>query len=118
MIGLFLGVAHYVKRVLETLFVHIFSRDSMPLASCWKNFLHYWIFFAAFIGTEYFFFYTDPQYTELTKSIWIGLWCVSEFLNFMCHHHLSTLRSDSSVKLEDGSSGNKKRQIPHGWGFD
>ncbi|KAL4441371.1 hypothetical protein ABPG74_013666 [Tetrahymena malaccensis] len=118
-IGLTLGVLHYVKRILETLYIHVFSRDSMPLASCWKNFLHYWIFFGTFIGVEYFMYYKDPGYNNLTKGIWVGLWALFEFLNFQCHKTLSNIRTEVPSKtLEDGSSVNKRRKIPTGWGFD
>lgn len=48
-------VAHYVKRILETRFVHVFSRDSMPIKRMFINCLHYWILCGASIGTELYF---------------------------------------------------------------
>jgi len=37
-----MGIAHFTKRELETLFVHVFSRDSMPRSRALKNCFHYW----------------------------------------------------------------------------
>lgn len=67
---------------------------------------------------EYFLFYKDPGYGSIAKAAWVAAWAIAEAMNFLCHRHLATLRGDPNEKLEDGSSGNKKRQIPHGYGFD
>ncbi len=55
-----LGVAHYAKRILETAFVHVFSRDSMPFHRALINFFHYWILFGAAVGAELFLAGSDP----------------------------------------------------------
>ena len=49
---------HYAKRILETLFVHRFSNNTMPLLNLFKNCSYYWGF-AAFIG----YFVNHPLYT-------------------------------------------------------
>ncbi|EGR28375.1 hypothetical protein IMG5_176950, partial [Ichthyophthirius multifiliis] len=118
-IGLGMGAIHYIKRVLETQFVHVFSRESMPLSSCWKNFVHYWLFFGTFIGVEYFFYYKETQYNELTKGLLVLGWVASEFMNMMCHIHLSQIRKNVETKKdEDILSMNQRRKIPKGWGFN
>lgn len=58
-----MGVLHFVKRVLETKFVHVFSRASMPFKRALINAFHYWyikyriirILFGFNVGIEAFF---------------------------------------------------------------
>lgn len=104
-----LGVSHYVKRVLETKFVHIFSRESMPFKRLFINSFHYWILFALNVGVEAFFFWTNPQYNTSTIALLTFGFLFSEFMNFMCHLTLKGLR---------GKDNKKGRGVPKGFGFD
>lgn len=100
---------HYIKRELETLFVHKFSNDTMPFTNIFKNSLHYWGFF----GGCNMYFFLHPDYTPpawASQEFFIGataLFCFWELLNFMCHVQLSSLRKPGSTE----------RGIPTGWGF-
>ena len=49
---------HYVKRELETAFVHRFSSETMPLINVFKNSFHYYVLFG--FGTMGF--YLRPGY--------------------------------------------------------
>lgn len=40
-----MGVTHFIKRQLETKFVHVFSRKTMPFQRVFINSAHYWILF-------------------------------------------------------------------------
>jgi very-long-chain enoyl-CoA reductase len=67
-----MGCLHFLKRVLETAFVHVFSRDSMPKKRLLINCLHYWLLFGINVGIESFFFWKDPQYSEIRKLILVA----------------------------------------------
>jgi very-long-chain enoyl-CoA reductase len=102
-------IGHYVKRELETLFVHRFSNDTMPFFNVFKNSAHYW-FLMGFCSNYYLL---HPDYTPPS---WLGefemlsltvMFCIFEFFNLMCHITLRNLRGE----------GSSDRGIPHGWGF-
>ena len=50
---------HYVKRLLETLFVHRFSHATMPIMNLFKNCAYYWGF-AFYVG----YYVNHPLYTS------------------------------------------------------
>jgi very-long-chain enoyl-CoA reductase len=101
-----LFVLHFVKRELETFFVHKFSRPTMPLSNIFKNSAYYWLF-AAFIG----YVLAHPDYTPASAAVQplaIGGWALSELLNFAVHYQLSTMRS---------GDGDQTRKAPRGGFF-
>ena len=102
-------ILHYVKRELETIFVHRFSNDTMPFTNIFKNSIHYWGFFGLF--NMYFFLH--PDYTKpswASDQFYIAstvFFCFFEFMNLMCHLELKNLRKP----------GTTERGIPKGYGF-
>lgn len=100
---------HYIKRELETAFVHRFSSETMPLMNVFKNSFHYFVLF----GFATMFFYLRPEYeppswaTDEVFYTCTGLFCLFEFLNLMTHLVLKNLRAP----------GTTERKIPYGWGF-
>jgi very-long-chain enoyl-CoA reductase len=102
-------IGHYVKRELETLFVHRFSNDTMPFSNLFKNCAHYWFIFG-FINMYFFLHpdYTPPAWANEGIFLAIGAaFALFEFLNLMTHIVLKNLRREGSTE----------RGIPKGWGF-
>ncbi|KAL8805335.1 MAG: hypothetical protein Q9182_002009 [Xanthomendoza sp. 2 TL-2023] len=100
---------HFLKRELETLFLHRFSTATMPRFNLFKNSAHYWLLAGLNIG---FWTYRDAAPAAGDGNIWITstsviLYAIGELGNFYTHLVLRSLRS----------SGGSERGIPHGLGF-
>lgn len=92
---------HYVKRLLETIFVHRFSNATMPLGNLFKNCSYYWGF-AAYIAYHINHpLYTAPSSTQVYAFLGVFLLC--ELGNFTIHVLLRNLRP----------AGSKERKIPY-----
>ncbi|KAF7458393.1 putative 3-oxo-5-alpha-steroid 4-dehydrogenase [Cryptosporidium felis] len=104
-----LAICHYIKREIETCFVHRFSNATMPIIRLPINCLHYWFIFGIAVG--YYLFhpkYTPPEMSPIALYSISFFMCIFEFLNFSSHLVLRKLRD----------RGTKKRGIPFGSGFD
>lgn len=104
---------HYVKRELETEFVHRFSNATMPFKSLFKNCSHYWILSGVCLA--YFMYhpeYVVPDFVESNVNICIPLFIITflmaELGNFKCHITLMRLRRP----------GTRERGVPRGGMFD
>lgn len=89
---------HYIKRILETIFVHRFSHATMPMMNLFKNCSYYWGF-AFFVG----YFINHPQYTPAlfgNLQIYAGLlgFIMSELGNFSIHVALRNLRPPGTTE--------------------
>ncbi|GBL50007.1 hypothetical protein CJI97_003042 [Candidozyma auris] len=114
---------HFIKRELETLYVHKFSNSTMPLFNLFKNSSHYWFlsgfnlsFFvyskpvsslSSLNTVEKFAFYVNDFSPVVNFSIF-GLWAFAELSNLKTHLTLANLRKNDS----------KAYVIPYGYGFD
>nr|CAG4646396.1 EOG090X097L [Macrothrix elegans] len=93
-------IAHYAKRILETLFIHRFSHATMPLRNLFRNCSYYWIF-AAYVA----YHVNHPLYTApcpIQSHVALGVWAVCELGNLSIHWLLRNLRPP----------GTKERRIP------
>lgn len=102
-------MGHFLKRELESMFLHRFSSQTMPANNLIVNCTYYWLLNGLFIG--YFLLhpsYTEPSYSPLIKNLLVGGFCFAELMNFFCHLSLRNLRPP----------GTKARGIPKGWGYD
>lgn len=98
---------HFLKRELETIFVHKFSRPTMPLTNLFKNCAYYWCF-GAVIGYPL----CSPSYappSDLQVTIGLVIFAICEIGNLICHLMLSNMRP---------AEGNTSRSIPRGFLFE
>ncbi|PPR93588.1 hypothetical protein GOBAR_AA27080 [Gossypium barbadense] len=98
---------HYLKRIMETFFVHRFSHATSPLSNVFRNCAYYWLF-----GSYIAYYVNHPLYTpvgDLQMKIGFGFGLVCQLSNLYCHIILKNLRNP------DGSGG---YQIPHGFLFN
>lgn len=101
---------HFLKRELETLFVHRFSSATMPFTNVFKNSAHYWLLAGANIA--FWTYKTNAPAATLTNPLIIFtalvLYTIGELGNLSTHLTLRGLRS----------AGGAERGIPKGLGFD
>ncbi|KAG6916207.1 hypothetical protein DXG01_007837 [Tephrocybe rancida] len=107
---------HFLKRELETIFVHRFSHGTMPFRNVFKNSAHYHLLSGLALAYDVYRpkFSTTSSYVSGTirndeTFLWIctGLWAFSELSNLHTHLTLRSLRPANS----------RIRAIPHGYGF-
>ncbi|KAF9815827.1 hypothetical protein IEO21_04339 [Rhodonia placenta] len=112
-----LVLLHFIKRELETLFVHRFSHGTMPFFNIFKNSGHYWALSGVALAAAIY----SPTYDEYSRYMrgsirsdprFIGacvtLWLFAEVSNLHTHLTLRSLRP----------AGTRQRAIPTGYGFD
>ena len=100
---------HFVKRELETMFVHRFSAATMPAMNIFKNSAHYWIL-SGFNIAGWIYAPSSPtakSANQMMLSAGLVLYAGGELWNAYIHLVLSSLRS----------TGGTERGIPSGFGF-
>ena len=93
---------HYLKRILETTFVHRFSHGTMPIKNLFRN-TSYYTLFGAWMG--YLInhpLYTPPMYGDIQIYSALACFLFCELGNFSIHIALKNLRP----------AGSKERKIP------
>ncbi|KAM3915699.1 very-long-chain enoyl-CoA reductase-like [Leptodactylus fuscus] len=87
---------HYIKKLIETIFVHRFSHGTLPLKSIVKNCIFYWglsAYFAYFINHP---LYTPPSYGRTQIALSFFLYVICEAGNFTIHVVLNNMKTDGS----------------------
>lgn len=105
-LALLCWAGHYLKRELETIFVHRFSHGTMPIMNIFKNSGYYWGFGALcgyFVNHPYF---TNPEPTQVYTAL--AFFVLFELGNLISHIQLRNLRPE----------GTTVRRIPRGFLFE
>ncbi|KAI0013239.1 3-oxo-5-alpha-steroid 4-dehydrogenase-domain-containing protein [Xylariaceae sp. FL0662B] len=102
-------MAHFVKRELETIFLHKFSANTMPAVYIFRNSFFYWVFAGIIGALELYAPFAPAAKSGITPLHYIGLalYFVGEILNFDVHYYLAHLRKP----------GETARKLPRGHGF-
>ncbi|KAM8731037.1 very-long-chain enoyl-CoA reductase isoform 2-T2 [Acanthopagrus schlegelii] len=87
---------HYMKRLIETIFVHRFSHGTMPLRTIVRNCAYYWGFAAWLAYYINHPLYTPPSYGEIQINYALVMFVICELGNFSIHLTLNSIRGDGS----------------------
>lgn len=96
----YMFIAHFVKRELETAFLHRFSAATMPAFNIVKNSVFYWV--TAGLMSAYFIysprsFAARPE-LGLLDYVGIALYLGGETATFVVHKHLAGLRKPGGTE--------------------
>uniref|UniRef100_A0A8C6TGK9 Very-long-chain enoyl-CoA reductase n=1 Tax=Neogobius melanostomus TaxID=47308 RepID=A0A8C6TGK9_9GOBI len=86
---------HYLKRLVETIFVHRFSHGTMPLRTIVWNCAYYWGFSAWLAYYINHPLYTPPSYGDLQINYALAVFVMCELGNFSIHLTLNSLKNGS-----------------------
>ncbi|KAH9907942.1 3-oxo-5-alpha-steroid 4-dehydrogenase-domain-containing protein [Xylariomycetidae sp. FL2044] len=105
-----LVMAHFVKRELETIFLHKFSANTMPARNIFKNSAFYWLMAGLLGAVEIYAPFSPAAKAETLYIDYLGiaLFLSGEIANLRTHYILANLRKP----------GETARKIPKGLGFN
>ena len=82
----FMVFFHYTKRIFESIFVHIFSRSTMPLSNLFKNCAYYWGLFGILCCYTLFNPYgKDLTFLKLPRYFFVMFFISGELKNLKTH---------------------------------
>ena len=107
----FLMIAfHYSKRIIESIYVHEFSRDTMPIKNLFVNCAYYWILFGVLCCSSIFSpsYNTSAHFLGNFRFVFALFFFLSQLKNLKCHLIQKKLKEDNKGE----------RGIPTGEGFE
>jgi len=97
--GVKLWILHYIKRIFESIYIHKFSKNTMPITNLFKNCIYYWMTSIYLSYTTITYNYNIFNINIFIKYIIIFLWFISQILNFNCHYIQSYSRKNNEYVL-------------------
>lgn len=108
-LSFYMIMLHFLKREYETLFVHKFSANTMPIKNIFKNSFFYWAVSGALCAYCLYHPRSLAAAADVPAMDLLGLvvYLFGELSNATVHRYLASLRS----------AGGTERKIPVGHGF-
>ncbi|XP_036801588.1 very-long-chain enoyl-CoA reductase isoform X2 [Oncorhynchus mykiss] len=89
---------HYIKRLIETVFVHRFSHGTVPLRTTVRSCVYYWTFSAWLAFYINHPLYTPPSYGDMQVNYALAIFVLCEAGNFSIHVALNNLKAEGGPK--------------------
>ena len=96
-----MSILHYSKRIYESIFVHIFSRTTMPFSNLFKNCAYYWGIFGILCGYSLFNPYgNDLTFMKVPRYFFILFFISGEIANYRTHMILRDIKLNKEGKKD------------------
>ncbi len=91
---------HFLKREYETIFVHKFSANTMPVHNIVRNSAFYWIMAGLLCALDIYAPGNLSSRDELVPLdyVGLGLFAIGETCNWVVHQHLASLRKPGGTE--------------------
>lgn len=91
---------HFIKRELETMYLHKFSANTMPAFNIFRNSFFYWVFAGVIAAYDVYAPGSSSARTQLGLLDYAGfaLWFNGEVCNYLVHKHLAGLRKPGGTE--------------------
>jgi len=96
---------HFVKRELETAFLHKFSHTTVPAWNIFRNSAFYWLMSGLLCCISIYAARSPVRYPMEARTavgaldwVGVGLFVLGEWFNFVVHRHLASLRATGGTE--------------------